>query len=87
VRGGGRSKGKRGKKVCLQRENECVRDSRTCSGSRTRRGRAVAGAGASAACVAITAALGQRLNDVEAYGQASSGLERRRDGREMTRGA
>jgi hypothetical protein len=73
--------------VCVQRENECVRDSRTCSGSRTRRDRAAAGAGTSVACVAIAAALGQRLNNVEAYGQASSGSERRRDGREMMRGA
>jgi hypothetical protein len=51
--------------VCVQCKNEYVIDSRTCSGSRTRRDREEAGAGASVACVAIAAALGQKLSDVE----------------------
>jgi hypothetical protein len=58
--------------VCVQHAIECARDSRTCSGLGTKRDRAMAGAGASAACVAVTAALGQKLCDVEAHGQAST---------------
>jgi hypothetical protein len=50
---------------CVQRKNEGARDSRTCSGSRTRRDRAEAGAGASAARVATAAELGQRKCDME----------------------
>jgi hypothetical protein len=50
--------------VCVQRKNECARGSRMCSGSRTRRGRAEAGAGTSAACMATAVELGQRQCDV-----------------------
>jgi hypothetical protein len=49
-----------------------------CVGSGTSCDRAVAGAGASTACVSIAAVLGQKLRDVEAHGQASSRLGRRR---------
>jgi hypothetical protein len=62
----------------MQRAIECVRDSRTCSGLGTKRDRAMAGAGASTACVSIAAVLGQKLRDVEAHGQASSRPGRRR---------
>jgi hypothetical protein len=51
--------------ACVQRKNEGARDSKMCSGSRTRRDRVEAGAGASAACVATAAELGQRKCDVE----------------------
>jgi hypothetical protein len=63
--------------VCVQHAIECVRDSRTCSGLGIKHDRAMAGAGASAACMAVAAALGQELRDVEAHGQASSRTERR----------
>jgi hypothetical protein len=50
--------------VCVQCKNECARGSRMCSGSRTRRGRAEAGAGTLAARMAIAAELVQRQCDV-----------------------
>jgi hypothetical protein len=65
-------------KVCVQHAIECVRDSRTCSGLGAKCDRAMAGAGASAVCVAVAAALGQELRDVEAHGQASLRPGRRR---------
>jgi hypothetical protein len=49
----------------VQRKNEGARDSRTCSGSRRRRDRAEAGAGALAARVATAAELRQRKCNVE----------------------
>jgi hypothetical protein len=73
--------GKLSEKVSVQRENEGVKDSRMCSGSRTRRDQAEAGAGASAARVATAAELGQKQCDVEDAGQDSTrSVWRRRGG-------
>jgi hypothetical protein len=64
--------------VCVQHVIECVRDSRMCPGLGTKHDRAMAGAGASAVCVVVAAALGQELRHVETHGQASSRPGRRR---------
>jgi hypothetical protein len=72
--------GKLSEKVSVQRENEGVKDSRTCSGSRIRRDQAEAGAGTSAARVATAAELGQKQCDVEDAGQDSTRLVWRRRG-------